>query len=140
MALLNKLTQQGSVYTGLNGTTPPIDDQTQSKLHLEYSINGNPNIANKPHSKGDIVTIKLTSDTEIITRFVSQDDTSITIEKPMAVSITPQGLGLMPWLFSADASKEITISNEQVFCTMDTLKDLADQYVEGTTGISLAKA
>ena len=23
MALLNKLTQQGSVYTGLNGTTPP---------------------------------------------------------------------------------------------------------------------
>jgi hypothetical protein len=94
----------------------------------------------KPHSKGDIVTIKLTSDTEIITRFVSQDDTSITIEKPMAVSITPQGLGLMPWLFSADASKEITISNEQVFCTMDTLKDLADQYVEGTTGISLAKA
>ena len=94
----------------------------------------------KPHSKGDIVTIKLTSDTEIITRFVSQNDTSITIEKPMAVSITPRGLGLMPWLFSADASKEITISNEQVFCTMDTLKDLADQYVEGTTGISLAKA
>ena len=58
----------------------------------------------------------------------------------MAVQITQQGLGLMPWLFSADASKEITISNEKVFCTMDTLKDLADQYLEGTTGISLAKA
>jgi hypothetical protein len=94
----------------------------------------------KPHAKGDIVTIKLTSDTEIITRFVSQDDNGITFEKPMAVSITPQGLGLMPWLFSADASKEITIANTQVFCTMDTLKDLADQYVEGTTGITLAKA
>ena len=94
----------------------------------------------KPHSKGDIVTIKLTSDTEIITRFISQDDSGITFEKPMAVSITPQGLGLMPWLFSADASKEITIANSQVFCTMDTLKDLADQYVEGTTGITLAKA
>lgn len=48
MALLNKLTQQGSVYTGLNGTTPPIEDKTQSKLHLEYSINGNPNIPNRP--------------------------------------------------------------------------------------------
>ena len=58
----------------------------------------------------------------------------------MAVSITPQGLGLMPWLFSADAAKPITISIEQVFCTMDTLKDLADQYIEGTTGITLAKA
>lgn len=94
----------------------------------------------KPHAKGDIVTIKLTSDTEIITRFISQDDNSITFEKPMAVSITPQGLGLMPWLFSADASKDITIANSQVYCTMDTLKDLADQYVEGTTGITLAKA
>ena len=94
----------------------------------------------KPHAKGDIVTIKLTSDTEIITRLISQDDSSITFEKPMAVSITPQGLGLMPWLFSADASKEITIANSQVYCTMDTLKDLADQYVEGTTGITLAKA
>ena len=94
----------------------------------------------KPHAKGDIVTIKLTSDTEIITRFISQDDNSITFEKPMAVSITPQGLGLMPWLFSADASKDITIANSQVYYTMDTLKDLADQYVEGTTGITLAKA
>jgi hypothetical protein len=94
----------------------------------------------KPHAKGDIVTIKLISDTEIITRFVSQDDVGITFEKPMAVSITPQGLGLMPWLFSADAAKEITIALDQVYCTMDTLKDLADQYVEGTTGITLAKA
>lgn len=94
----------------------------------------------KPHTKGDIVTIKLTSDTEIITRFVSQDDNGITFEKPMAVSITPQGLGLMPWLFSADASKQITIDVKQIFCTMDTLKDLADQYIEGTTGITLAKA
>ncbi len=94
----------------------------------------------KPHAKGDIVTIKLISDTEIITRFVSQDEKGITFEKPMAVSITPQGLGLMPWLFSADAAKPITIAIEQVYCTMDTLKDLADQYVEGTTGITLAKA
>ena len=46
----------------------------------------------------------------------------------------------MPWLFSADAAKEITIALDQVYCTMDTLKDLADQYVEGTTGITLAKA
>ena len=44
----------------------------------------------KPHAKGDIVTIKLISDTEIITRFVSQDEVGITFEKPMAVSITPQ--------------------------------------------------
>ena len=47
----------------------------------------------KPHSKGDIVTIKLTSDTELITRFVNQDDLGITIEKPMAVSIIEALMG-----------------------------------------------
>ena len=44
-------------------------------------------LINKPYSKGDIVTIKLPSDTEIITRFVNQNDDGITIEKPMAVQI-----------------------------------------------------
>ena len=126
LAVLNKtLTKKPSQASRYN-----INIHTQRK-HM---------LVNKSHTKGDVVTIKLTSDTEIITRFISQDENGITIEKPMAVQITQQGLGLMPWLFSADASKEITIANEKIFCTMDTLKDLADQYIEGTTGISLAKA
>ena len=48
MALLDKLRTQGSVYTGLNGSTPVIVDQKESKLHDEYSINGRPNIPNGP--------------------------------------------------------------------------------------------
>lgn len=48
MALIDKLTTQGSVYTGLNGATPVIEDKKQSKIHDEYSINGRPNIPNRP--------------------------------------------------------------------------------------------
>jgi hypothetical protein len=48
MALIDKLTTQGSVYTGLNGSTPVIEDKKESKLHDEYSINGRPNIPNRP--------------------------------------------------------------------------------------------
>ena len=66
-------------------------------------------LINKPIQKVTLLFHQLTSDTKIITRFVNQNDDGITIEKPMAVQITPQGLGLMPWLFSADASKEINI-------------------------------
>ena len=35
---------------GLGGVTPPKfgDTASQSKLHYDYSINGNPNIPNKP--------------------------------------------------------------------------------------------
>ena len=42
MALLNKLTNQGSVFTALNGSTPTIPDRAQSTLHDEYSLNGTP--------------------------------------------------------------------------------------------------
>jgi hypothetical protein len=50
MGLLDKLTQQGSGLTSYNGATPPVmgGASQQSRLHNEYSINGNPNINDKP--------------------------------------------------------------------------------------------
>ena len=48
MALINKLQQQGSTYSSLNGSTPSIPDFAGSELHKEYSINGDPNVPSKP--------------------------------------------------------------------------------------------
>ena len=48
MGLLNKLLNQGSNLTDLDGTTPSIPDFAGSKLHKEYSINGIPNQVGKP--------------------------------------------------------------------------------------------
>ena len=48
MSILNKLTQQGTPLSRGNGATPSIPVFADSKLHDEYSINGNPNVANKP--------------------------------------------------------------------------------------------
>jgi len=51
MGLLNKLTvNPGSVFSQGNGSTPPtpIGATPQSKLQYTYSINGIPNVPNKP--------------------------------------------------------------------------------------------
>ena len=51
MGLLDKLTTGvGSTLSNGNGSTPsiPVGATDQSKLHDQYSINGNPNQANKP--------------------------------------------------------------------------------------------
>lgn len=48
MALLNKLQNQGSTLSGLDGATPSIPVFADSKLHKEYSINGEPQMVNKP--------------------------------------------------------------------------------------------
>lgn len=48
MGILDKLQKQGSNLSGLNGATPSIPTFADSKLHKEYSINGNPEMVNKP--------------------------------------------------------------------------------------------
>jgi hypothetical protein len=51
MGLLDKLTQQGSVLTAYDGATPlntPGSNPT-SKLHYEYSVNGNPFVNGQPN-------------------------------------------------------------------------------------------
>tara|TARA_R110000824_G_scaffold128778_7_gene289870 strand:+ start:865 stop:1095 length:231 start_codon:yes stop_codon:yes gene_type:complete len=50
MGILNKLKNIGTVLNPTAGTTPPtpVGATHHSKLQYEYSINGNPYIANKP--------------------------------------------------------------------------------------------
>lgn len=48
MGLLNKLLNQGSNLTHLDGATPSVPNFAGSKLHKEYSINGVPNQNGKP--------------------------------------------------------------------------------------------
>lgn len=48
MALLDKLTTQGSVLSNLNGAAGPQPNFAGSKLHNEYSINGKPFVLFKP--------------------------------------------------------------------------------------------
>lgn len=44
MGIYNKLTKEGSIYSSLDGKTPSIPDLKGSKLHNEYSLNGQPNM------------------------------------------------------------------------------------------------
>jgi len=48
MALLDKLTSAGSLLSNLNGGNATIPQFSESKLHNEYSINGEPNVPKKP--------------------------------------------------------------------------------------------
>lgn len=48
MALLDKLSTGGSVLSKLNGGNASIPQFSDSKLHNQYSINGEPNVPKKP--------------------------------------------------------------------------------------------
>jgi hypothetical protein len=50
MGLNDKLKKQGSSLSKNNGgnISTPIGATKESKLHLDYSLNGNPNVPSKP--------------------------------------------------------------------------------------------
>lgn len=48
MALLDKYNQNISTLSGPKSPKTPVGATDQSKLHDEYSLNGNPNVKQKP--------------------------------------------------------------------------------------------
>jgi hypothetical protein len=94
-------------------------------------------LINKSFTAGEVVTIKLTNGDEILARYEEETADTVTINRPLLVTISGQGLGMIPWVFLS--SKETyTLQKSQLFFVVPTKKDAADQYTQSTTGIALA--
>jgi hypothetical protein len=91
----------------------------------------------KPITQGSVVSLKLVNGDEIIARYDGEDDNTIKINRPLALTMGAQGLGMIPWLFLGD-TESFTLKREHVFVMVPSKKDAADQYMQGTTGIALA--
>lgn len=90
----------------------------------------------KPIAVGEVVSLKLINGDEIIARFENESDDEIKIDRPLALTMSAQGLGMIPWMFLGDKSV-ISLKKSHVFCMVPSKKDAADQYLGGTTGIAL---
>lgn len=95
-------------------------------------------LISKGRTTGSVVTLKLSSGEELIARLEEENAEGISIIKPMVLSMTPKGPGLMPYLFTVSPDQKITINNSAIIVVADTDKDFADQYLTSTTGITLA--
>lgn len=93
-------------------------------------------LINKGFSTGDIVILKMINGDEVIARFESDNSASVKISRPLAITIGPQGLGMMPWVFLAK-EEEFVILKDQFFLMVNAKEDAAKQYMQGTTGIAL---
>ena len=91
----------------------------------------------KDFSNGDVVSIKLINGDEIIARFESEDTDNITISRPLALTMSGQGLGMIPWVFLGKEDS-ITIRKKNTFFVVASKGEAAKQYTEGTTGIALS--
>lgn len=90
----------------------------------------------KPIADGDIVSIKLINGDELITRVVTETDDEVKIDRPLAITMTANGLGMIPWVFLGDKEK-MSIKKSHIFVMVPSKKEASDQYLQGTTGIAL---
>lgn len=95
-------------------------------------------IIDKGVAAGEVITLKLTSGEELVARLVEDAVSFYKISKPLVLGHTPQGPGLMPYLFTVSPDKDIKLLKTAVTVVEATDKQFADQYLQSTTGISMA--
>lgn len=90
----------------------------------------------KDFSSGDVVSIKLINGDEIIAKFEKETTETITVSRPLALTMNGQGLGMIPWVFLGKDSS-VTLAKSNTFFVVESKGEAAKQYLEGTTGIAL---
>lgn len=93
-------------------------------------------LISKGVSVGETVSVKLITGEEIIARLEEETTDYIKVSKPLTVSLGPQGLGMIPFVFLASGDI-FKINMNHVIILAQAKKDAADQYIQGTTGIAL---
>ena len=95
-------------------------------------------LINKGISPGEVVTIKVVTGEEIVAKYVEETSTGHKVSRPMVLSMTQKGLGMMPMLFTVDPDSDILINSASIVMLTVTEADFAKQYTTSVTGIQLS--
>jgi hypothetical protein len=84
-----------------------------------------------------VYTFKLNSGEELITKVLGIDGDEIVIADPLSVAPGPQGMGLMPGLFTAETKAEVRLNTKNIAFYALTDSAVKSKYIEATTGIKI---
>lgn len=84
---------------------------------------------------GEIYTFKLISGEEITAKIFNKFDGVLELAQPISMILGPQGLQMMPSLFSSNPDKNVHINTATIAMTAETREDVRAKYLEATTGI-----
>jgi hypothetical protein len=87
--------------------------------------------------QGKVYSFKLNSGEELIAKVEFVNGEFITISEPVSVAPGPQGMGLIPSLFTADPRSGARLNTNSVALCALTDDNVKMKYIEATTGIKL---
>jgi hypothetical protein len=95
-------------------------------------------IIEAPYKQNDTITIKTSGGEEVVARFIQEDDKTITIQKPLSLVASGQGMGLAPFAYTIDQDAKLKLNKSTVLFAHKTQADMAKQYTTSSTGIQMA--
>jgi hypothetical protein len=84
-----------------------------------------------------VYTFKMNSGEEMVAKVKHADGNWIVLEEPVSIAPGPQGMGLIPSLFTADPKEEIKLNTNSVSLVSKTDDSVKMKYLEATTGIKV---
>ena len=86
---------------------------------------------------GKILTLKLCSGEELIVKVINVESDSIEVSDPVSIAPGPQGMGLIPSLFTGDPATSVFINTNNIAIYTETEDAVKMKYIEATTGITV---
>ena len=84
-----------------------------------------------------VYTFKMNSGEEMVAKVKQSGGDWIVLEEPVSIAPGPQGMGLIPSLFTADPAAEIKLNTSSVALVSETDDSVKMKYLEATTGIKV---
>lgn len=92
-------------------------------------------LVSKGYTSGDIVSFKLITGDEIVARIAAVAPNGFEVSKPCTVMPSPQGMGLIQSLFTAEADVNVVLQKEHVIMHAPAIDAMQKHYIKTTTGI-----
>ena len=83
-----------------------------------------------------VYTFKLNTGEELVAKLTAINADHLVIHHPILTVISPQGLQMMPGLFSANMEHALRLNNASWAMIAETRDDVRDSWIQATTGIA----
>ena len=83
-----------------------------------------------------VYTFKLNTGEELVARLVEIHPDHMIIQHPILTVLSPQGLQMMPGLFSANMDQNLRLNTASWAMIAETRDDVRDSWIQATTGIA----
>ena len=84
----------------------------------------------------EIYTFKLMTGEEIVAKVTETNPDYLMLQNPILTVLSPQGLQMMPALFSAESDKSVRLNNSSWAMIAEPRSDVSNSWIQATTGIA----